>query len=172
LTPPAAIRDRNVVATRAPRDFSPSLRAEGLSGQREATTSAASPRIVPAPKRTVAVAPPETQGAGQRPPRPADTPNARRPDPGSAPNTAPGTPRSGARNAPAQPDSRQSKQPPSDEGDAGRKLNPPPPPPHNSADGRQARPHGGAADKGRRPEAKHGQPPQKPPEGKEKPAEK
>src|SRR5437773_2693438 len=45
LTPPAAIRDRSVVATRAPRDFSPSLRAEGLSAQREATTSAASPRI-------------------------------------------------------------------------------------------------------------------------------
>ena len=176
LTPPAAIRDRNVVATRAPRDFSPSLRAEGLSAQREATTSAASPRIVPAPKRTVAVAPPETQGAGQRPPRPADTPNARRPEPGSAPNTAPGAPRSGSRNAPAQPDSRQNKPPASDEGDAGRKLNPPPPPPHNSADGRQARPHGGAGDKGRRPEAKHGQSQQRsgerPPEAKDKPAEK
>src|SRR5258705_214959 len=154
------------------RASSASLRAEGLSAQREATTSAASPRIVPAPKRTVAVAPPEGQSTGQRPPRPADTPNARRPDPGSAPNTAPGAPRSGARNAPAQPDSRQSKPPSSDEGDAGRKLNPPPPPPHNSADGRQARPHGGAGDKGRRPEAKHGQPQQKPPEGKEKPAEK
>ena len=44
LTPPAAIRDRNVVATRAPRDFSPSLRAEGLSAQREASASAAAPR--------------------------------------------------------------------------------------------------------------------------------
>jgi hypothetical protein len=176
LTPPAAIRDRNVVATRAPRDFSPSLRAEGLSGQREATTSAASPRIVPAPKRTVAVAPPEGQNTGQRPPRPADTPNARRPDPGSAPNTAPGAPRSGARNTPAQPDSRQSKPPESDEGDTGRKLSPPPPPPHNTADGRQARPHGGAGNKGRQPEAKHGQAPprsgERPPETKERPAEK
>ena len=176
LTPPAAARDRSVVATRAPRDFSPSLRAEGLSAPREATASAAAPRIVPAPKRTVAVAPPEGQNTGQRPPRPADTPNARRPDPGSAPNTAPGAPRSGSRNAPAQPDSRQSKPPASDEGDAGRKLNPPPPPPHNSADGRQARPHGGAGNKGRQPEAKHGQPQQRsgerPPETKEKPAEK
>jgi hypothetical protein len=170
LTPPAAVQNRTVVATRAPRDFSPSLRAEGLGAERSAP-AAASPRIVPAPKRSVAVTP-EGQGSGQRPPRPGDTPNARRPDQGSAPNTPPPPPRSGGRGgAPNQPDSRQTRQQPSDEGSTGRKVGPPPPPPQNSA----GRPHGGAADKGRRPEARHAQPPQqrsgeRPPEA--KPAEK
>jgi hypothetical protein len=174
LTPPSAVQNRTVVATRAPRDFSSSLRAEGLGAER-AAPAAASPRIVPAPKRTVAVAPPEGQGSGQRPPRPGDTPNTHRPDQSPAPNTPPPAPRSGARGgAPNQPDSRQIKQQPAgDEGDTGRKVGPPPPPPHNTA----ARPHGGSADKGRRPEARHGQPPQqksgeRPPEGKDKPAEK
>ena len=168
LTPPAAIRDRNVVATRAPRDFSPSLRAEGLSPTRP-TPAATSPRIVPAPKRTVA-ATPEGLGSGQRPPRPGDTPSARRPEQGS-PSTPPPAPRSGARGAtPAQPDSRQARQQPgSIEGKTGRKVGPPPPPPQNSA----GRPHGGAPDRGRRPETSHAQP-QRPgsPEATERPAEK
>jgi hypothetical protein len=171
LTPPAAVQNRTVVATRAPRDFSSSLRAEGLSGER-AAPAAASPRIVPAPKRTVAVSPSEGQGPGQRPARPGDTPNARRPDQGSSSNTPPPAPRSGARGgATNQQDSRQSRQQPGDES-SGRRVGPPPPPPNNSA----GRPHGGAADKGRRPEARHGQPSQRsgerPPEMKEKPAEK
>ena len=45
LRPPEAVRDRNVVATRTPRDFSPALRAQGLSAEREA------PRRAPAPAR-------------------------------------------------------------------------------------------------------------------------
>jgi hypothetical protein len=171
LTPPAAVQNRTVVATRAPRDFSSSLRAEGLGAER-AAPAAASPRIVPAPKRTVAVSPPEGQSSSQRPPRTGDTPNARRPDQGAGPNTPPPAPRSGARGGAAgQPNSRQPQQPATDEGDAGRKVGPPPPPPHNTA----GRPHGGAADKGRRPEARHGQQQRsgdRPPEGKDKPAEK
>ena len=172
VTPPAAVQNRTVVATRAPRDFSSSQRAEGLGAER-AAPAAASQRIVPAPKRTVAVSPSEGQGPGQRPPRPGDTPNARRQDQGSSPNTPPPAPRSSGRGgAPNQPDTRQTKQQPSDEGETGRKVGPPPPPPHNSA----GHPHGGAADKGRRPEARRAQPPQRsgerPPEAKEKPAEK
>src|SRR5262249_58161342 len=85
VPPPATVRDRTVVATRTPRDFSPALRAQGLGAEREAP-QAASPRIVPAPKRTVA-APPENQGPGQRP-RGGETPNARRPEPGPTPNPA------------------------------------------------------------------------------------
>jgi hypothetical protein len=146
LTPPAAIRDRNVVATRAPRDFSPSRR--GLSAQREASAPAAARESSRRRSARLRWRRPKAR-ASQRPPRPADTPETRggRICASLRPNTAPGTIAIRARNAPAQPDSRQSKPPASDEGDTGRKVNPPPPPPRNSADGRQARPHGGAATK-------------------------
>ena len=71
VKPPAAIQERKVVATRAPRDFSPALQAEGLAGSRDVKPPAA-PQIVPAPKRekdspTAATAP-------------VDRPNARRPE--------------------------------------------------------------------------------------------
>jgi len=171
LTPPAAARERTVVATRTPRDFSPTLRAQGLSAEREAPSA---PRIVPSPKRTVAATPPEGQTSGQRP-RAGETPNARRPEPNPAPNAGPAAPRPGPRAAPAQPESGQSKRPPVDDSNSGRKMGPPPPPPRNSAESRQGHPHG-AQDPRRHPEAKQGQPPQRsgerPPEAKDKQPEK
>ena len=169
LTPPAATRDRTVVATRTPRDFSPALRAQGLGAEREATPTS-SPRIVPAPKRMVTAAPTESPSSGQRP-RAGETPNARRPEPGSAPNAAPAQPRPGPRTTPAQPESGQSKRPPVDDSNGGRKTGPPPPPPRSSGELRHGRPHG-TQDQRRHPEAKQGQPPQRsgerPPEAKEK----
>jgi len=169
LTPPAAARERTVVATRTPRDFSPTLRAQGLGAEREATPAA--PRIVPAPKRTVAATPPEGQTSGQRP-RSGETPNARRPEPSSAPSAGAPAPRPALRAAPSQPES--ARRPPADDASGARKVGPPPPPPR-SAEARQARPHG--AQQQRRPEAKQGQPPQqhsgeRPPEAKEKQPEK
>ena len=178
LTPPAAARERTVVATRTPRDFSPALRAQGLGAEREASAPAAKERIVPAPKRTVVAAPPDSPSSGQRP-RGPETPNARRQDPTSAPGGAPSAPRPSPRGAPAPPESTQGKRPPADQGDAGRKVGPPPPPPR-SAESRQGRPHGAQEQHRRPPEARHGQqpPPQqqrpaeRPPDVKEKQPEK
>jgi hypothetical protein len=109
VKPPAAISERKVVATRAPRDFSPALREQGLGAGREPTAPAA-PQIVPAPtprreKPPTPAATAVTPGAG-----PAekggrdDTPAARRPvtGPGRAPDAAPAAP-GGAR--PPQPGS-------------------------------------------------------------------
>src|SRR3989441_902467 len=104
VKPPAAIHERTVVATRAPRDFTPTLRAQGLGADREATPSAA-PRLVPAPKPTrerASVATPSAEGpsSGQRT-RSGETPNARRPDPsprpGATPDAGVGAPRPGPR---------------------------------------------------------------------------
>ena len=178
LTPPAAARERTVVATRTPRDFSPALRAQGLGAEREASAPAAKERIVPAPKRTVVAAPPDSPSSGQRP-RGPETPNARRQDPTSALGGAPSAPRPSPRGAPAPPESTQGKRPPADQGDAGRKVGPPPPPPR-SAESRQGRPHGAQEQHRRPPEARHGQqpPPQqqrpaeRPPDVKEKQPEK
>ena len=178
LTPPAAARERTVVATRTPRDFSPALRAQGLGAEREASAPAAKERIVPAPKRTVVAAPPDSPSSGPRP-RGPETPNARRQDPTSAPGGAPSAPRPSPRGAPAPPESTQGKRPPADQGDAGRKVGPPPPPPR-SAESRQGRPHGAQEQHRRPPEARHGQqpPPQqqrpaeRPPDVKEKQPEK
>ena len=170
LTPPTATRDRTVVATRTPRDFSPALRGQGLGTEREASPSA-STRIVPAPKRTVAATPPEGSSSGPRP-RGGETPNPRRPEPSSAPGAGPATPRPGPHAAPAQPESEQSKRTPVEDSSGGRKMGPPPPPPRNSAELRHGRPQ----DQRRHPEAKQGQPPphagERPPEGKEKQPEK
>ena len=178
LTPPAAARERTVVATRTPRDFSPALRAQGLGAEREASAPAAKERIVPAPKRTVVAAPPDSPSSGPRP-RGPETPNARRQDPTSALGGAPSAPRPSPRGAPAPPESTQGKRPPADQGDAGRKVGPPPPPPR-SAESRQGRPHGAQEQHRRPPEARHGQqpPPQqqrpaeRPPDVKEKQPEK
>jgi len=91
---------RSVVATRAPQDFSPALRAQGLSGS---TGGGASPqqRIVPAPARTVT---PQTGPTGQnagggRSPGGDGTPNAR----GSRQGGAPGTGRQAATGGPQAP---------------------------------------------------------------------
>src|SRR5438445_226041 len=163
--PPAAIRDRNVVATRTPRDFSPTLRAQGLGAERETPPSAPS-RIVPAPKRTTTATPPSEGPSSSPRPRPAETPNVRRPDPSAAPNPGAGVPRPGRRaGASGQPDSgppdsRQGKRPQADENERGRRPGPPPPPPaHNSAESRQLQPQG--PEQRRRPEAKPAQPPQR-----------
>ena len=52
--PPAALEARPVVATRAPRDVTPTLRAEGLSSAKASPEGTAPPaRIVPAPRQTV-----------------------------------------------------------------------------------------------------------------------
>ncbi|PYM73440.1 MAG: hypothetical protein DME10_09885 [Candidatus Rokuibacteriota bacterium] len=163
--PPAAIRDRNVVATRTPRDFSPTLRAQGLGAERETPPSAPS-RIVPAPKRTTTATPPSEGPSSSPRPRPAETPNVRRPDPSAAPNPGAGVPRPGRREGASgqpdsgQPDSRQGKRPQADENERGRRSGPPPPPPaHNSAESRQLQPQG--PEQRRRPEAKPAQPPQR-----------
>ena len=50
VKPPAVIHERKVVATRAPRDFTPTLKAQGLGTSREVTSPAA-PQLVPAPRR-------------------------------------------------------------------------------------------------------------------------
>jgi hypothetical protein len=61
--PPEAVRSRAVVATRAPRDPAPALRAQGLSAGAAAGPQAQQ-RIVPAPARTVTPAAP--RGAAGR----------------------------------------------------------------------------------------------------------
>ncbi|HSL52667.1 MAG TPA: DUF6600 domain-containing protein [Candidatus Deferrimicrobiaceae bacterium] len=67
IRPPEAIHGRSVVATRPPRDFTPALRAEGLTAPSVATPSTA-PRLVPAPRKEApparsAVAPSPAPGA-------------------------------------------------------------------------------------------------------------
>jgi hypothetical protein len=118
--PPAAIHERKVIATRAPRDYSPALKAQGLGGSREVPPPAA-PQIVPAPKRETGHArtmattnPGESSGSAEKarrgdPPSassgPAEKahrgepPSARRaaPNVAPAPETAPGVPRFGGR---------------------------------------------------------------------------
>ena len=151
IRPPEAARERTVVATRAPRDFSSSLRAQGLGAERQATPAAAQ-RIVPAPKRTIAATPPSSEGpsSSQRPR--GETPNARRGEPGNAspPGTPPPRPRAregaSAPSAPQdtrQPDAQQGRRPQVEDNERGRKLNPPPPPPaHDTADSRHGRGQG------------------------------
>ena len=48
--PPEAVRARTVVATRAPRDFSPELRAEGLAAATPATYRSRSSASCPRPR--------------------------------------------------------------------------------------------------------------------------
>ena len=66
--PPESVRSRAVVATRAPRDFSPELRAEGLAAATPATSPQPQQRIVPAPARTVT---PQAAPGGSGAPRAA-----------------------------------------------------------------------------------------------------
>ncbi len=64
--PPEAVRSRAVVATRAPRDPSPALRAQGLPAAPATPAAAPQPqqRIVPAPARAVVTPPPATPPGG------------------------------------------------------------------------------------------------------------
>src|SRR5258706_7925771 len=66
--PPESVRSRAVVAARAPRDFSPELRAEGLAAATPATGPQPQQRIVPAPARTVT---PQAAPGGSGAPRAA-----------------------------------------------------------------------------------------------------
>jgi len=76
VKPPAAIQARTVVATRAPHDVTPTLRAQGLAAT-PAVAPAAAPRLVPSPRPVAA------------PAKAAVAPGA---SPGRAPSAAPGTP--------------------------------------------------------------------------------
>jgi hypothetical protein len=102
VRPPAALQARPVVATRAPKDLTPTLREHGLPESREMSPA---PRLVPSPKREApsrgaGVAPPS--GAGKMPaapPGPAG-PTPRGPERGTGGiKTAP--PPTGAAKAPA-----------------------------------------------------------------------
>jgi hypothetical protein len=83
VKPPAAIQERKVVATRAPRDFSSALQTQGLAPSRDVKPPAA-PQIVPAPRRereapTAATAPVDRPGPGERS-RGPEGPSLRRPE--------------------------------------------------------------------------------------------
>ena len=96
VKPPAVIRERKVIATRAPRDFSPTLQAQGLGASREVTSPAAA-QLVPAPKRergrvTAATAPENVPNSAEKARR-GHTPTAHRAAPpvtGAVPEVAPG----------------------------------------------------------------------------------
>ena len=81
--PPAAMETRPVVATRAPRDVTPALRAEGLTSARPSAEAAAPPRIVPAPRQSARREPGEPGGGA---PNATQAPRATTPNqPGGAP---------------------------------------------------------------------------------------
>jgi hypothetical protein len=92
--PPEAVRSRPVVATRAPQDPAPTLRAQGLPAT-PAATSPPQQRIVPAPPRAAAPAPTTASPA----PRGPATPGRAAPDNGPPPDRGAATrvPRSGPR---------------------------------------------------------------------------
>jgi hypothetical protein len=100
--PPAPVRERKVVATRAPRDVSPALQAQGLGASREVAPSAP-PHIVPAPKRQ-ASKPGASPGALRR----DETPGARRSTPSApgGPDVAPRAPRPGAQDRAREPEDK------------------------------------------------------------------
>src|SRR5262249_62404883 len=63
--PPSAVEKRQVVATRAPRDLTPTLRENGLTEHREMEKA---PHLVPAPKRQApATAPARSVGRAPEP---------------------------------------------------------------------------------------------------------
>ena len=94
--PPDAVKSRPVVATRAPRDYTPALRAQGLEPDR---ANAPAPRVLPvkgAPGRERAAEPaqpgrPGGERSGRPDPDQARAPGAERQTPPAAPG-APGTP--------------------------------------------------------------------------------
>jgi hypothetical protein len=123
--PPEAVRARPVVATRAPQDPTPTLRAQGLP----ATPAAAPPpqqRIVPAPAR--AATPPAPAAANAPPPRGTTDPGRVAPDNGGPPPDR-GAATRGPRSGGSHSDTVPSPTP------ALRRQAPPPAPPAPSAQG-------------------------------------
>jgi hypothetical protein len=161
LKPSAAIQERKVVATRAPRDFSPALQAQGLGGIRDVKPPAAT-QIVPAPKRekyppTAATAPGDRLGSGEKS-RGHEGPNARRPEEKArGPEEKAQTDDKKARAAP--PPEPKSANRPGKDAERGHPIQQPPPPPaHDPTLSRQTPPrpqgqHDGAAQRGK-PDAK------------------
>jgi hypothetical protein len=154
VKPPAAIQERKVVATRAPRDFSPALQAQGLAPSRDVKAPAA-PQIVPAPKRekeapTAAIAPRDRPGPGERS-RGQDSPNVRRPeekargpeDKPRGPEDKPRAPDDKKARVAVPPEPKPGKSPAKD-AERGRPIQqpqqPPPPPAHDPALSRQTPP--------------------------------
>ena len=122
--PPEAARSRPVVATRAPQDPAPTLRAQGLPAT-PAATSPPKPRIVPAPAR--AATPPAPTAATAPPPRGATAPGRAAPDSGQP--TDRGAATRGPRSTGAHSDAVPSPTP------SLRRQAPPPAPPAPSAQG-------------------------------------
>jgi hypothetical protein len=122
--PPEAARSRPVVATRAPQDPAPTLRAQGLPAT-PAATSPPKPRIVPAPAR--AATPPAPTAATAPPPRGATAPGRAAPDSGQPPDRGAAT--RGPRSTGAHSDAVPSPTP------SLRRQAPPPAPPAPSAQG-------------------------------------
>ena len=180
VKPPAAISERKVVATRAPRDFSPALREQGLGAGRE-TAAPTAPQIVPAPTprrekpptaTTTAVTP---GGSPAEKGRRDETPAARRagPGPARAPDAAPAAPGGGRPGSedkprgPAGPDDKKARAAGPPEAKPGNRaprdaepapravVQPPPPPAHDPNLTRQVPKAPGAPDGPRaRPDAR------------------
>ncbi len=170
VKPPAAIHERKVVATRAPRDFSPTLPSEG-PGETPKVARPAPPQLVPAPKREKALAtaptPREAARSSDEKARRDEAPDARRavrrPDP--VPDAAPGAPRPGRgpeeKGKPRQSEEARvpgEKKPPAATPPARRPPQPPAPPAHDPTTARQppGRPQAaqGSAPTRERPNAK------------------
>jgi len=123
--PPAAMHARPVVATRAPKDLTPTLQTHGLSATTPQTGPQPAPQLVPAPKRatrpaspTVAPAPgpgvaspttPSTIGAG---PGPQQKRGGAQPPGQSAARPPAQFPRQPAAQPPAQPPGQPAARPP------------------------------------------------------------
>jgi hypothetical protein len=158
VKPPAAIQERKVVATRAPRDFSPALQAQGLPASRDAKPPAAS-LIVPAPKReksapTAATAPAERPSPGEKS-RGQEGPNVRRPEEKARgpEEKARGTEDKKARVA-VPPAPKSAKSPAKDAERGPQIQQPPPPPAHDPALSRQPPPRPQAQQDGAAPRGK------------------
>jgi len=179
VKPPADVRQRRVVATRAPREFTP-LQSQGPGASREEMRPAR-PRLVPAPepKKDRASAPgaPASRPGSQERARREESPGAR-PTPRTDPvrDRAPGPPRPGRGPEAPAPEGRADRARVPDEKKARaaappvRRLpQPPPPPAHDATASRPARPQPqtvqeGAAQRGR-PEARPASRPKGPGDG-------
>jgi len=95
--PPDAVRTRPVVATRAPHDATPGLRAQGLPAPAPAAASQPQPRIVPAPARVAAPPAAPIPAPGRATPAPGPARGPAGPGPAAPPNVT------GRAPAPARP---------------------------------------------------------------------
>jgi hypothetical protein len=143
---PEAVRSRAVVATRAPRDFSSELRAEGLAAT-PATGPQPQQRLVPAPARTVT---PQAAAGGGAAPRAAGGAGRAAPEDGPRRDRGRGGAERGA-GQPAPPGGAAREAAPS------RQAVPPAPPAPGvqSAPGGQPAAEGRAEPKARRQPAEH-----------------